>query len=406
MKAAFRAVAFVSLFLAVALTASAQEPTEESAGEHARFQWGALRFTPGITVDNIGFDNNIFNDSDRQLGDTTAGIGPAINLWTHLGPVRITEKSAGQYLYFKEFENQRSWNTANELRLELPMSRLKPFAIGGYSNTKQRPGFEIDARVRASNNVATLGTNLTLTGKTMLVLSASRSTTAFDQQETFLGTDLAEALNRHTDTEVLQLHYRLTPLTTVVISADAAQDRFDHDRLRNTDSIAIRPGFEFKPFALIAGTVSVGVRHSNVLNNSVQDFQGLVAAVDARYTLTTSTQVSANVNRDLVFSFDEAFPYFAMTSTGLSIKQRITATWDVAAHGAIQTAAYRSVKTVSLDTPRTDRGAMVGLGVGYLIGETFRIGLDANYYSRRSQVTQRDYDGLRIGASVSYGILQ
>src|SRR4029077_1127426 len=130
-------------------------------------------------------------------------IGPAINLWTHFSRLRISEKSVGQYLYFKEFANQRSWNTANELKLELPMARLKPFAIGAYSNTKQRPGFEIDARVRASTDVATLGTDLTLTGKTMLVMSASRSTTAFDQKETFLGHDLAEALNRHSDTEML-----------------------------------------------------------------------------------------------------------------------------------------------------------------------------------------------------------
>ena len=404
MPFAVRVIALVSLFLAGAAGAFAQE--ERDSSEAARFHWGALRFTPGISIDNIGFDNNIFNDSEHPVSDSTAGVGPAINLWTRIGPLRITEKSAGQYLYFNQFENQRSWNTANELRLEWPMARLKPFAIGGYTNAKQRPGFEIDARVRASNNIATLGTDIRLSGKTTLVLSGTRSTTAFDQKETTIGNDLASALNRYSDTETMELRYRLTPLTTFVLGSDATQDRFEIEHLRNTDSFTIRPGFEFKPFALIAGKVSVGFRHFNVLNEQVQDYQGIVAAVDAKYVLTTSTQLAARVNRDIAFSFDDVLPYYALTDSGLTITQRLTGSWDVMARGGFQTLAYRAARPEFVDAARTDRGQMYGLGIGYRVGETLRIGIDVNYYLRRSPLTQRNYDGLRVGASVSYGILQ
>ena len=406
MKSVLRLVALVPIFFAAAGVVSAQEQTPPDPSTGARFQWGALRFTPGIVVSDIGVDSNVFNDADHQLSDTTTAIGPAVNFWSRLGALRVTGKAAGQYLYFKTYENQRSWNTMDQLRLELPLSRFTPFAIGAYTNTRQRPGFEIDARARASTNVATLGSEIHFSGTSGLILSASRTTIAFDAKETFLGAGLAEALNRHSDSELMEFRYRLTPLTTLVVDTEAVQDRFAFERLRNSDSYAVRPGFEFKPFALISGRVSAGFRRFNVLNDNVEDFQGVVAMVDAKYTLTTTTQISAQVNRDVTFSFEDNFPYYTLTTSALEAKQRVSSSWDVVARGGWQTLGYRAVTSNAANVPFSDHGQFYGLGVGYLIGETFRIGVDANYFRRVSESAARNYDGFRAGATVSYGILQ
>ena len=323
--------------LLIATHASAQETADP--GETARFHWGILRFTPSIAVSNLGVDNNVFNTIDDQKRDTTAAAGPAVALWMNLGPVRVSAKTSGQYLYFKEFANQRSWNAADDLRLELRLARLKPFAQGTYANTRQRPGFEIDARARASINVATLGTELRASGKTTLIFSGSRTTTAFDQNETFLGATLAKALNRYSDTELLQFRYALTPLTTFVMTSEAIQDRFGEDRVRNSDSIRVLPGFEFKPFALISGKASVGFRRFNVLSETVDDYQGVVASVDAKYMIATTTQIGARVDRDVAYSFEEASPYYALTDIGLTITQRLSRSWEVVASGALQSLA-------------------------------------------------------------------
>lgn len=400
-----RVVGLVAAFLIAATLAAAQDRSApEDPADSARFQWGILRFTPSIAVTNVGIDSNVFNDANTALHDTTAAIGPAVSLWTNLGPVRVSEKSTGQYLYFKEFDNQRSWNTTNELTLELPLARFKPFAAGSYVNTRQRPGFEIDSRSRASINTATLGTSLRLSGKTALVLGGTRSTTAFDEDETFLGAGLAAALNRRTDTELLQFRYALTPLTTLVVNAEAIQERFDEERVRNSDSIRVLPGFEFKPFALVSGRASVGFRRFNVLSDTIEDYTGVVASVDAKYRLTTSTQIAARVERDVTYSFEEAFPYYTLTDTGLTLTQRITRSWDVVASGGLVSLAYRELKTAPASAARTDKARTLGLGVGYRVGQTLRVGADVYYFSRRSEKSERDYDGLRAGASVSYGL--
>ena len=233
----------------------------------------------------MGVDTNVFNDTTDPKQDATASAGPGVNLWLGSRRARLSGKASGQYQYFKTYGNQRGWNTADELKFELPLSRLRPFAIGSYVNTHERPGFEIDSRSRAAINHVTLGSALRLSGKTMFVLSGARTITAFDQRATFLGATLAQALNRRPDMEQLQFRYELTPLTTLVVNSDAIQDRFEFTKTRNADSIRIMPGFEFKPFALISGAVAVGVRHFNGLNEALPDYNGIAANVNAKYTV-------------------------------------------------------------------------------------------------------------------------
>lgn len=405
MKPAIRVLMVVSALLMISarLSAQGQSPEQVEPGDTARFRWGFLRFTPGIAITDIGIDNNVYNSADNPISDTTAAIGPAVNAWMRLGALRIADKSSGQYLYFKEAASQRSWNTANEIRLELPLARFKPFAVASYLNARQREGYEIDARARASTNQTTLGTDVRVSGKTTLVLSGSRATLAYDQNETFLGSELAQSLNRHTDIESAQVRYALTPLTTFVFTGEADQDRFDHEPFRNADSFSVRPGFEFKPFALISGKASVGFRSFNVLSNAIEDYQGLIATVDTKYTLATTTQIAAKFNRDVAFSYDDVLPYYTLNDAKITITQRVASSWDVLANGGRQSLAYRGLTADPADA-HTDTIRLIGGGIGYFVGDTFRIGLDVNSYTRRSAISNRNFNGVRAGASVTYGM--
>src|SRR5439155_6606171 len=201
---------------------------------------------------------NVFNEAQNPKQDTTAGIGPAVDLWMHAGRSRLSAKVSAEYLYFKEYDNQRAWNTTNQARWEIPLAHVTPFVAGSYANTKNRAGYEIDSRARQSMDTATLGAEIPLSGKTSLLVAGHRSQITFDNKETYLGADLAHALNETVNSEQLQLRYRLTPLTTFVVNGEGLQDRFTFDRFRNADSIKVRSGFEMKPSALISGRAMVG----------------------------------------------------------------------------------------------------------------------------------------------------
>ena len=398
-----RALALACACLGVTTTVSAQDPGDPF--ETARFRLGAIRFTPAIEITSFGRDTNVFNEADDPKGDTTAAVGPAVQLWMRPGGSRFSARLGGQYLYFKEYSNQRAWNTSNEARWEVPLARLTPFVAGTYINARERQGYEIDSRSRRRDDAFTVGSSLRLSGKTTLVGSFRRFNAKYDESESFLGTVLAEALNRREDTTKVQFRYALTPLTTLVVDTDIARDRFKLTNVRDTNSVRVMPGFEIKPMALISGRVFVGYREFKPLTVVLPDYRGVVAAVDATY-VRGSTRLQARIDRDLAYSFEPTRPYYALLDTGLTVTQRVTATWELVARGSRQQLDYRQLGSEPLD-PQGDRGYAYGGGLGYRLAETFRLGVDANYYTRRSDFEgRRDYEGLRVFGSIRYGIQQ
>jgi hypothetical protein len=399
-----QAFALVCVFSALGVSASAQEA--EDPFETARFRLGPLRFTPAIEITSLGHDSNVFNDADNPKSDTTAAFGPTVQLWMRPAGTRLSARTGGQYLYFKTYSNERAWNTRNEAKWEVPLARLTPFVEGSYVNTQERQGYEIDSRARRHDDSYGGGTALRVSGKTEFVVGFKRTNIEYDQDEAFLGTVLAEALNRREDLTRLQFRYVLTPLTTFVVDANVGRDRFELTNIRDTDSIKVMPGFDIKPMALISGRVFVGYRQFDPRSAALPDYRGVVASVEATY-IRGATRYEVKVDRDLAYSFEALRPYYALFDTGLAVTQRVTHSWEIVGRGSRQTLAYHQLASLGDSDAGTDRGYVYGGGIGYLAGEVMRLGVDANYYTRRAQVEgRRDYEGLRIFGSIRYGIRQ
>jgi hypothetical protein len=404
MRSSLRVIALAAACLGIAVShAHAQD--EVDPAETARFHFGPLWFTPSIAVTSLGTDDNVFNEAVDPKKDTTAAIGPASDLWVRMGRSQLSGKLSGQYLYFQKFDNQRSWNTLADGRWEWRLTRLTPFVLGRLANTKDRPGYEIDARARLEDRSYGAGTDVRLSSKTWLEVTGKRTNIAFDD-ESFLGVDLAHQLNRRSDSEALDLKVRLTPLTTFVVRSEAVQDRFDFQQARDTDSISVSPGFELRPQALISGEAFVGVRRFRTLSDTVPDYTGVIAAVKTRYTVA-ATKLALNVSRDLTYSYETERPYYALTDVGVEVTERVTTAWDLVGRTSRQSLAYRNATTaIDLDK-RTDHSWLAGGGIGYRVGQTLRLGFDANYYKRTvDEIEFRNYKGLRLGASISYGLPQ
>ena len=368
------------------------------------FRLGPLRLTPSIAISNIGFDDNVFNEAVNPKRDSTAAIGPASTLWMRAGRSRLSAKVSAQYLYYNEYENQRSWNTNDLGRWELDLTHVTPFVSGNYVNTRERPGYEIDSRSRRADQGFVIGAEIRPSAKSMFVVTGSRATVAYARDETLTGVALSNALDRETNGAGLEFHYHLSPLTSFVVTSEALQDRFVYQPARDSQSFKAMSGFELKPRALISGRALFGYRQFNPQEASIPDYQGFIAAVDVKYVLQ-ATQVQGKFVRDLTYSFELLQPYYMLTDRGFVVTQRITRTWDVVGRAAWQSLDYRNVADVNLASGRVDKVREFGGGIGYRVGRTVRIGLDADQYQRRAgAVLQNDYDGLRVGASVTYGL--
>ena len=407
-------VAILLLTLATVAPVAAQEQTgatdrEADPAETARFRFGPLRFTPSIALTNLGIDTNVFNDSNNPKQDKVGTFGPATDVWMHFGRSLFSGKTSVEYLYFDQYENQRAWNSNHRVRWEVPLARLTPFVEGHYTSTKNRSGYEIDSRIRLTDQSVGLGTEVALSSQMRLVLSAARLRTDYDDRESAVAAQAAAALNRWSNVERMQLRYKLTTMTTFVVNAEAVQDRFASDTIRNTDSFSVMPGFVMKPSALVSGRVSVGFRNFTPLASAlIPPYRGPVASVDATYVLR-ATRLGVRVGRDVYFSYQGEQPYYALTDATLVLTQRLTYTWDVVLQAGRQVLDYRAIRTALLASadPQVDTINQYGGGFGYRLGRTVRFGLDSIYFLRRSSnVALRDFEGLRVGASVTYGLPQ
>ena len=401
---------FVCAFVAMASSAGAQ--TVESS-DNARFQWGPLRFTPTLQISNVGRDSNVYNDAENPKSDFTAAIGPAVQVWVRPFGSRLSVSTGGQYLYFQTYDDQRAWNTANELRWDVPLARVTPFVGATYVNSRERQGYEVDARSRRRDRSLLVGTEVRLSAKTAVVVSARRFDAEYDEGETYLGADLANALNRREQSGKLQFRYTLTPLTTFVVDSEAGRDRFVNDPIRDSNSLKVMPGFELKPAALISGSVFVGFRRFDPLSTSLPDYSGVIAAVKARYT-RSATRYDVVVDRDVAYSFEALQPYYTLLNTGLTVTQRVTRRWDLVGRGSLQRLAYQDLVSAGLpagpsqsEEQRVDRGRELGGGFGFNMNESVRFGFNVSYVTRKSPLEgTRAFSGTRIFGSISYGMQQ
>lgn len=399
----------MACLLASAVPAAAQNVLKDPS-EAARYRIGGFRFTPFLAITDLGVDTNVYNeaDSENPKQDKTATFGPGLEYWMHLGRARLAAKSAVTYSWFRQYSDQRSWNTDNTGTLTLPFNRLSLFADGIYLHGRVRPGYEIDTRSFRTDAGYGGGLDLRVSAKSTVRVEAHERSLDFRDDEFFAGTSLSKALNHDTTSGAVSLRQALTPLTIFVVKTEYSEDRFDVAALKDANALAVLPGFELDPLALISGKVFVGYRHYDSLNPVVPDYSGVVGNVEAAYHMH-ATKWLGKFNRDITYSYETTQPYYLLTDLGLEVTQRITTRWDIVGDVAHQWLGYRQIELGSSMTTdaRTDSSYRVGGGTGYHLGENVRVGVNVDYYHRSSNTFDlRQYNGLRVGGSFTYGLPQ
>ena len=371
------------------------QPQDSDAEEEARFHWGPLALTPTFTIPTIGVDSNVFNEQEDPKSDFIMSVEPAADYWLRMGRGRLSARSVLNYEFFKEDQDQRSLGGEQHAKLEFMLERVAPFVAGTYVNSKVRNGFEVDLRARRKETMAEVGAAVRLSQRTELVVSANRTFLEHDATS-FLGVNLKEAHDRTSENGNVSFRYEVTPLTTLVVESRLNHDRFDFSTFRDTDGLRVLSGLELDRSALIHGRAVVGVASVKTLDAAVRDFSGIVAMVDVSCDLRGTT-FQGRVQRDVFYSFEPVDPFYVQTGFGVTARRRLNPRWD--ALGRVD--RYK----LDYDVPdrRPDMVMEYGVGFGYYLRPTLRIGFDAAYTVRESAIMGRNYDRVLLGPSVIYG---
>jgi hypothetical protein len=368
---------------------------------------GPFYAKPLVLLRELGVDTNVFNTATNPKSDFTFTIGPQVSVAVPM--VRralFTTTGEVDFVYYAKYSTQRSVNPQGIGRFEFYTQRITLFAEESYVNTRQRANYEIDLRSRHLLNFFTGGASVRITSKTSLEVAGKTGKTVFAADDFVLGNSLKQTLDHTTSGALLTARHRLTSLTTIALKSDRIHDTFPLSPIRDNDSYRIVPGVEFKPRALISGFVYLGYRSFAPRNPALPKYNGLVSQIGLSYTMLGATTFSVIADRDVEYSFEASTPYFLDNRFGVFIRRAVGGNWDILGNAIRHEYNYRRIAATAPEAadPRVDVTDNYGVNLGYRLKRQTRLGVGASYYSRSSsEVPFRNYEGVRLGTTVTYG---
>jgi hypothetical protein len=398
-----RSLAAVGLCVWAGAAAASAQQIADDAPEQARMRLGPVGVTPSVSLSRFGIDTNVFNEFDEPRRDFTFTLSPQIDAWARAGRSRFQIAARSDFIYFKRYASERSIDGALSGRLEVPGRRFVPWVAASYASGRQRIGYDVDLRFRRTVDEVSGGVDAQLGGRSRLGVGVQRNTYEHDPDAAVVaGSSLRDALDRRSDSVAVRLQYALTPLTTVVISGQAIQDRFDFTPARDADSTRVDAGFDLAPFALISGRGRIGFRKLTGVGGGLPGYSGLVASVAAASTIGGRTRIEVSMDRDVTYSWESHYPYFILTGVLLTATPRLSERWDLQGRLGGQRLAYRpEVGGTDLLRDRVDTYSVRGAGIGYHFGRDLRLGFNVDRERRTSPVRLRFFEGYRAGISVN-----
>jgi len=404
-RAASAAIVFFLIVLHLNVPLRAQGAPQEPDPDSVRVRLGPLWLNPGLALTNAGVDTNVFYEPEslQPERDFTITVTALSDYWLRMGRTWIAGQVKEDLVWFQTFAQERSANQSYSAYWLVPLNRLRMSAGANWINTRERPGFEIDARSRRQELAGSGTLELRALSKTFVGARVDRRVVNFDETAQFLGANLQQELNRTVSAQAVTVRHELTPLTSVSVEAVKGQDRFEFSPVRDSDSSRINTSITFAPYALISGSAQFGYREFQPRDKEVPGYTGSTISVNLSHVVRGSTRLGLQVLRDIQYSFEINEPYFLQTGFTVSAAQQIFGPIDVEGRGGASALAYRA-RGGTEDPTRTDHVRSVGGGVGYRLGQNLRIGFNVDHQKRTSDIVRLTYDGYRYGMAVGYGL--
>ena len=356
---------------------------------------GPVKVAPGVTVREIGYDDNVFDESEAESpkSDFVAAATPDVSFFTRLRFVRLSAYAGAELTYYHEYESERSVGYNGRARVDVLLSRLRPFFGFGQIETRTRPNGEVDVRANRIEDEFSGGLAFDLSAHSLVYGSTAISSTDYDEalQD---GVDLSQTLSRDATGHQLGLKTDLTPLLSVQLYGSYQEDDFPKEPLRNAKSVSGNASFRFAPDAVVTGLVNVAYRDIEYADPGVQPFRGVVGSVALTYPLLEIGRLTGSYQRGVEYSFDTVDAYYVENSGTLIYTQRLFGEVDLQGKIARSVFDYSARET---EPPRKDTLDTAAGSLGYNLRNRTRIALNYEYARRRSPViAERNYQRRRV----------
>jgi hypothetical protein len=362
---------------------------------------GPVKVAPGIVIREAGWDSNVFDETEAEgpKSDFVLAAVPDVAMFSRLRFFKVSAYAGSELTYYHNYQSEQSIGHAVRGRVDLLLSRVRPFFGAGQTKTRTRPNGEITARANRkeeeiSGGVAfELGANSSMYGATIRTKSSFKD--AFEEN-----LDLGQSLTREGLEYSAGVRTDLTPLAALTVSAGKRHDTFRFLPLRNANSNVAQATLKIDAAAVVTGAVMVGYTDFNAVDPRVKPFRGLTGSAALAYSLLEVGRLGLVAARRQEYSFDAAEAYYLENSITLAYNHRLFGAVDAQVSGS---RAFFEYGFREGSPPHTDTLDTVESGVGYNLRNRTRVSFNYEHARRRSPaLADRNYHRRRVYLSWAY----
>jgi hypothetical protein len=369
----------------------------DTAPETGVLKIGPVRVAPGLTVQQLGWDDNVFNEPETESPkeDFVAEAQPDVAAFSSLRFVRFSAYAAAPMIYFHTYESERSIGYDARARVDLLLGRLRPFVGYGQADTQNRPNGEIDARVERVDQEVSGGLAFDLSAHSVVYGSAYQSRHEFEEAFDD-GNNLANLTHDGYNYEG-GIKTDLTPLLSMQVFGSYHEDRFPEDPTRNSLGKSITTTFRFDPAAVVTGIVTASYHDIHYADPGLEPFRGMMGSAALTYPILEIGRLSAVLRRGVEYSYDAVEAYYVESSAEITYTHRLVGEVDVQGRVSRAQLNYSARPTQPEHTDTLDAAAG---GLGYNLRNRTRVALNYEYARRKSPAfAARNYQRRRVFVS-------
>ena len=300
----------------------------------AQWKAGLLRFNAAFTLNNAGYDSDIyFGSTTTRVPDYILRAGIPFQLLLPLNRKIIFDISEiPQYVFYLKTKAERALNNDFRGHIHLVFDRVYFQAGGGLSNIKQQLSPELTLNIRQNSNF--------LNGLVLWQVSAGGSLALQYQTSAYTydnpvdsGYNISKNLNRRENFLNFTAYLQQVSKTRFFLDAEYGSYVFAEAPSSSKDSrsYGIYGGVDFLPSPEglgqargVQGRIDLGFQYFNILNPQLKDYSGLVGNTSISIPLMKLTSVRGFFSRDIQFSAFSSLSYYIITSYGGGLSRSLT----------------------------------------------------------------------------------
>ena len=355
---------------------------------------GPVKLAPGLVIGQLGWDSNVFDETEAEgpKSDFVLEAMPDVAAFSRLRFFKLSAYAGSDLNYYHTYQSEQSIGHAVRARVDLLLSRLRPFFAAGQTKTRTRPNGEITARANRKEEELSGGIAFELGAHSSVYGATIRTKSTFkDSREEDL--DLGLSLTREGVEYSAGVRTDLTPLAALTVSAGQKEDTFRFLPLRNAETRRATATLRIDAAAVVNGAVTIGYTDFNAVDPRVKPFRGITGSVGLAYSLLEVGRLVLIATRRQEYSFDDAEAYYLENAVTLGYNHRLFGAIDAQVRGS---RAWFDYGFREGSPPHTDTLDTVEGGVGYNLRNRTRVSLNYEVARRRSPVlAKRNYDRRR-----------